>query len=295
MGIFTYAESDGSNFLGTPKPVVPCQRPLTYRFGHIDPRFNTSIGELKNVMKEVEALWSTAMGRDLLDYDPNGEVVINLVYGKDQKRTEEEKALSNRIQILKKQVDLRKNEYQRLMKKYQAQKSDLQTRTSHFEEVVKSYNTDISRWKTAGGIPKSKEQEVEKMQHQISYLQSQINKKRSDVESLRKRINSKSDHLNSIIDQRNQMISHYNDRFSNPQKFDQGRYIRNGEQEKINIFQFSNRAELKTVLAHECGHAMGLGHVDNPKSIMNAMMDQQDIFNLSLTKDDIAAIKNRCK
>lgn len=246
-------------------------------------------------MKEVEGLWSTAMSHDLLDYDPNGEVVINLVYGEDQQRTEDEKTLSSRIEVLKKQVELSKHNYQRLMKSYQKKKNDLQTIISRYEELVKEYNTKISTWKAEGGIPQSKKQDVKQMQQRVSYLKSQIKGKQSNIGSLRKRINAKSEHLNTLIAQQNEMISKYNDRFSNPRKFDQGRYIRNGDHEKINIYQFSNRAELKTVLAHECGHAMGLGHVNNPKSIMNAMMDQQDIFNLSLTKEDISAIKNQCK
>jgi len=292
--IFTYAEKyPGLQFEAN--PIVPCQKPLTYRFGHIDPRFNVSKEDVKNVMKEVEDLWASALGRNLLNYSPNGTVVINLVYGKDQKRTENEQALSSRINILKKQVEMSKKEYQRLLKSFQKKKNELQTTISHYEELAKDYNKKIARWKTGSDIPKGKKQDIEKMKQQIAYLQSQIKKKHKNSESLRKRVNSKSKHLNTIIDLQNQMIAKYNNTFSDPQKFDQGRYIKDGNKERINIYQFSNRAELKTVLAHEAGHAMGLGHVDNPKSIMNAMMDKQDIFHLSLTREDIEAIRKRCQ
>ena len=293
-GLFTYAE-EYTGLPSKPNPVVPCRSPLTYRFGHIDRRFNVSKEELKNVMKDVEDLWSTALGRNLLNYNRNGEVVINLVYGKDQKRTEDEQTLSGRIEVLKKQVEMSKKKYQHQMKLYRKKKNELRTTISHYTEIAKNFNKKISRWKAEGGIPQKEEQNIEKTKQQIAYLQLQIKKKQKHTETLRKQVNSISKHLNTIIDLQNQMISKYNNKFSDPQKFDQGRYIRDGNKEKINIYQFSNRAELKTVLAHEAGHAMGLGHVDNPKAIMNAMMDKQDIFHLSLTKEDIKAIKERCQ
>ncbi|MDZ7681079.1 MAG: matrixin family metalloprotease [Fodinibius sp.] len=91
------------------------------------------------------------------------------------------------------------------------------------------------------------------------------------------------------------MVTEYNRRFSVAKKFNQGRYIRQGNDERINIFQFANDAQLKTVLAHEAGHAMGLEHVGNPRSLMHAIMQQQDIYNLSLSDEDLAAIRNRCE
>jgi len=284
-----------SGVTSKPAPVTPCQAPLTYRFGNIDPRFNTSKKELKNVMNKVEKLWDTAMDRDLVNYNPNGEVVINLVYSEDQKRTEAEKKLSNRILVVNKQIDTAKEEYEKLMKAYQSQKKDLQNTIAQYQEMVHELNADLARWKAAGSVPKSKKSEIEKRQEQISFLESQIKRKQKETESKRKQVNTISKHLNSILSVQNRLIKKYNDNFTTPRKFDQGRYTKNGDQQKIDIYQFANRAELTTVLAHEIGHAMGLGHVDNPTSIMNAMMEKQDIFHLSLTKADKQAIKDRCQ
>jgi hypothetical protein len=288
-------------FVGYPKlvpahaPLVPCREPLTYRFGEIDPHFDITKKELRDIMKEVEHLWSTAMGRNLLNYSKNGRVVIHLVYGEDQQRTETEKTLSNRIEQMRERVQMSENRYKNLMDTYNSQKDDLDNTISEFKNLVKGFNAAIAKWQTKGGVPKSKQSEIKESQHRINYLKYEIKQKQQATESTRHRLNQKSEHLNSLIDRQNKMISDYNDRFSEPKKFDQGRYIKKGDSEKINIFQFSNRAELKTVLAHESGHAMGLSHVDNPKSIMNAIMEKQDIFHLKLTKEDIAAIRNRCQ
>lgn len=245
-------------------------------------------------MKEVDDLWATAMDRDLLNYDPEGEVVINLVYSKDQRRTERERSLSNRIEVLGKQIELAKTDSKQLMHTYQSHKKDLQNMIAQHEKRVLEFNRDVMSWKIEGGIPKSKKEEFEKRRRQISLLESRIKRKQNIVEDERNRLNATSNHLTSLVDIRNDLVAKYNQSFSTSSKFNQGEYIKDGDERKIEIYQFSNRAELKTVLAHETGHAMGLGHVNNPKSIMNAIMKEQDIFHLSLTKADIKAIKDRC-
>jgi len=47
-------------------------------------------------------------------------------------------------------------------------------------------------------------------------------------------------------------------------------------------------------LAHELGHTLGIGHVDNPQSVMYYLMGEQDLKNPHLTKEDLDALKNVC-
>jgi ElaB/YqjD/DUF883 family membrane-anchored ribosome-binding protein len=132
------------------------------------------------------------------------------------------------------------------------------------------------------------------MEKQIKDLKSEINQMQDNLESLRKRTNTKSEELNKLVEDQNRMIATYNNRFGSSTKFDQGQYVKEGTNESIKIFQFADQSQLKTVLAHEAGHALGLQHVNNPKSVMYHMMGKQNMFNLKLTAEDIAAIKERC-
>jgi predicted Zn-dependent protease len=52
--------------------------------------------------------------------------------------------------------------------------------------------------------------------------------------------------------------------------------------------------ELMLVLAHEMGHALGIGHVDNPQSVMYRLMGNQARPGLELTEDDRYALMDIC-
>ena len=272
----------------------PCEEPLTYRIGNIDSRFNISRKELANIMTDVEALWDTAMNRDLVEYSQNGKVAIHLIYSEEQQRTENEKTLSQRIESQKQRITVLEKEYNRLSEQYEDKSNEFKESLSKYNAMVKSYNAKFNKYRQEGGISKSQKQKLDTLKRKINRLKSKTQRQRRNMESLRKRTNAKSQKLNGLVEEHKHLVAKYNRQFADSIKFDQGRYIEQGSNRRINIFQFANRAELKTVLAHEVGHALGLNHVGNPKSIMHRMMGGQNIFNLALTNEDKKALRKRC-
>jgi len=284
----------GENETAASSPPNPCSEPLTYRIGSIDSRYNITREELKEVIREVENIWESQMGTDLFNYRENGNISVHLIYSEKQKLTEEEQKFSNRIESKGEQIESIKNEYERLKDTYSQQKKELQSMISHYEEVVRNYKSYIESIQRSGGIPRSKKMEVESRQREIKALESEIKDKEQTVESHRQRVNRHSEELNELIAQQNHLITDYNRRFAQSERFNQGNYIKMGDQERINILQFANRGKLKAVLAHEFGHAMGIKHVENPRSIMHELMQKQNIYNLSLTQEDIQALNEIC-
>lgn len=273
---------------------VPCQEALTYRIGSIDPKFGLRAEQLKNIMKEVEKLWQTAKGRQMLQYSENGTVAIHLIYGEEQQRTEKERTLSQRIERIENQASLLKQEYRRLSQNFKNKQHDLEQSVTQYREAVETFRAFVSKWNKKGGVPRSKKDTIEEMKRRIARLEGEVRRKETNAETVRQQVNAKSKQLNKLIERQNRLISEYNKAFGEAKKFNQGHYIRQNGEERINIYQFGNHAELKTVLAHESGHALGLDHVENPESIMYPMMGEQDIFNLTLTEEDITALKQQC-
>jgi len=284
----------GSIYRNSPSTTEPCTEPLTYQFGDIDSRFDITEQKLSETMKEVERLWATAMDQQVLEYRKDGKVVIHLIYGEEQKRTESEQLLTNEIQTKKDQIEVLEEEYENLRTTFQEKQKDFESTLAEYNEKAREYSELANKWK-GKKIPEETYKKLKQMEKEIKLLRPTVERKKDTMEMLSQKTNTKSRKLNRLIDIQNELISKYNNRFGVAKKFNQGRYFRKGDDERINIFQFSNIAQLKTVLAHEAGHAMGLDHVENnPQSIMYPIMGKQNIFDLSLTDEDIAALKNHC-
>jgi len=82
-----------------------------------------------------------------------------------------------------------------------------------------------------------------------------------------------------------------------------GRYIRRNGIREIEIYEYSSFSSLVAVLAHELGHALGLGHNNNPQSVMSPSSEQRDEdssvstsgTSISLSTDDISALRTQCR
>lgn len=70
-----------------------------------------------------------------------------------------------------------------------------------------------------------------------------------------------------------------------------GNYENGADGKNINVYRFKDAAELTRILAHEFGHALGLNHTDNPKSIMYWLIDGNDKI---LTADDFLKLDRLC-
>ena len=56
---------------------------------------------------------------------------------------------------------------------------------------------------------------------------------------------------------------------------------------KIEIYGFDSKEQLKVVLAHEIAHLVGVPHLEVKDALMNPILQENQIKELTLTKDDI--------
>ena len=122
-------------------------------------------------------------------------------------------------------------------------------------------------------------------------LKTRLDRDRATLNSAAARLNYLGDQVNELAQKLNIEVDVHNQVFGEAREFDQGEYI-NG---KINIYQFDAISDLRLVIAHELGHALGLDHVENPKSIMYYLMEKQNLNNIALTQEDKKAFRQRCE
>lgn len=100
-------------------------------------------------------------------------------------------------------------------------------------------------------------------------------------------LNRSSDEYNNQATELNQTISTYNSALS--ERPEEGIY--KGVENRIEIYLYLNKPELIHTLAHEFGHALGIGHVNNPNAIMYAKTSQKVI----LTSEDVNELQDVCR
>ncbi len=235
----------------------PCVYPVTYSIGVVDPRFEISNATLlKNTNRAVE-IWNKAAGRTVLVYDPAADLKINLVYDSREANAK----LGNEIARQQSSLD--------------NARAALDAVQEEFTVRQTAYNEKVSAINARGGATRSEASSLDRERESLNALADSINK---EVANYNKSIAA----LNAVVKEYNQTAG---------RTFEQGQYIQDSAGARINIFHFVDTTQLERVLAHEFGHAIGLDHNDDPKSIMFA---KNESGNLIPTQSDLAALTAVC-
>lgn len=235
----------------------PCANPIPYALGAVDSRFGIQDGALLETAASAAEIWGSAAGKPLFTYDPEAKLKINLVYD------EREENAQLGAQIAREQAE------------QDVARAELETLRAEFLAAETAYNRKVRRINARGGATPSEA--------------AALNQERAELQRLADSVNAGAALFNKQIAALNAKIREYNQLAG--RVFEQGQYVRDGSGERINIYQFVNNSQLKRVLAHEFGHAVGLDHNDDPDAIMYA---QNESGNLTPTEADLASLRAVC-
>jgi hypothetical protein len=271
-----------------------CEQTITWKFGAVDSRFNLDKDSLMVVMQSVSTLWAEAAGYTVLAHDPQGEVELNFYYTHQQEYSDNEQELSDKIKR-QRQIYYSKNIlYQRQENHFEDIEQEFNQQQAEYNDAVTAYNQTLNRIQTTGVRSRELNEKLQRLKRDIEIRETVLQTLRVNLNEQEENLKNHSDELNQYADTINELVYQYQKRFSSWKTFYQGVYINVGGKRKINIYQFDDIGRLKLLLAHEFGHALGLKHVGNPKSIMYYLTDRQNTEELQLTDEDMRAFKNRC-
>ncbi len=293
-GLIYLVSSIDQNKASPAVQAVPCVKPDTYHIGEIDNRYSISEQELFYLLREVAEIWSDAYGQPVMEYADDGDIRVNLVYAEQQELSDRERQFRGRIQSERYRINSVEKEYQLMDSEYMQRVQQHQDDMSQLQEKVVSLNRWVSEKNEQGGFTESEMPLFEERKNEIDSLTVELNRRNERLNEAARNLNRKVERINEKVNQKNSLIEEYNQTFSGTRRFTQGSYERRGNERSINVYSFLDEDELMLVLAHEMGHALGIGHVDNPQSVMYRLMGNQARPGLKLTEDDRHALMDIC-
>jgi len=226
-----------------------------------------------------------------MDSAPN-VLKINLIYDYRQQATSKLASLGITVENTKTSYNTLKTKYAALTTEYNTEKNNFNAQVAVFNQQQQAYEAEVNSWNDQGGAPQTEYNKLQAEKSSLDTQSSQLQMEQNQINGMVTEINSMVVVLNRLADTLNLSVDTYNTVGSSPsESFEEGVYTSDGVNRYINVYEFSNRDKLVRVLAHELGHALGLEHVADPKSIMYKI-NQSD--SLILSQDDINELKLKC-
>lgn len=264
------------------------KRPLQYRIGTVDARFGMSREEFAGAVGRAASLWNGALSRELFREASGGVLEINLVYDYRQETAERLKALSLRM-------DDTQGGFESLKAHFETLKGEAAQKSGSLAQDFSAYNARVAAFNASGEaarrspVPEAVYRSLEAERLDLAAAKSSLMARQDELKELAENLKSLAVVLNDFAVNHNLDLVDY--RRTGDQlgpEFSEGEYVQEGGRRTITIYHFPSPEGLVRVLAHELGHARGLGHLENPQAVMHRLL-RTDVP--ELRPEDIQAMR----
>ena len=256
---------------------LPCAVPLAWRITRVDGEFGLGSVEADDALRTAIAEWEAAAGRVLFTVDAEAGFPIRFVYDGRQARGAEREGLEAQMRDIDQGLDERRAELARQSQVESMALAEQERLSRELQERVVAYNEAVRRWNDSGGAPEEVLRELSAEGDALERERLERQDREQELAAIRRRIEADRQRLVEDVAEYNRLANEIDDRFP-PEAVQSGVYreavrLREGRpvsvSREIRVYRFSDRADLVRVLAHELGHALGLGHADGSGVLMS--------------------------
>lgn len=258
--------------------------------GHFDHQFGIRQTAFLSIVEQAENIWEASAHKSLFAYDPAADFTLNLVFDGRQQATVARRNLVHKLQTIKSSHTNISTSFEQWHDIFKEKKAAYQLALANYQARLNTYNDNVRYWNDRGGAPAETFRKLERARQQLRLDKDRLDAEHVYLTDLMERLQAMQAQGETIANAYQTQRQTYQARFAEPSRFNQGEY----DGKSITIYQFNDRTDLTILLAHELGHALGLGHVDDPKAVMYYLKGGQDRAQPALTRHDVEALKAAC-
>ena len=273
-----------------------CDIPIHVRAGDFDSRFPVSEQAFQRALDDAIALWESRTDTPLFTRDASAGLSVSLVYDSRQARANKERTVLGNIEehdaAIERQersLSQRRDALDRAWAQFERDRERLKEKSGDMEQLVQQWNNGQMH-----RTPQNRRM-LERQKEELNARRTQLEQQQAQLEHRTEQWRQAVDDHNAAIKALNERAESFNDEVSSDSMITMGEYQRENGERRIEIYRANNARELKQVIAHELGHALGIGHVEDTAAVMNAEMSADNAGASGLTSDDLAALTKACQ
>jgi hypothetical protein len=277
------------------RPTPACSRPIAFHLGEIDPRFGLSDAQAKDALAQAAALWNRAARKTLFADVPSSGLSVNFVYSQQQDTTKVHQAIASSLAENRQNASQIGDQLARTRADFSSKKQVFEAAKTTLNLAISGYNQRVQKLNGLGGGSPFDRQQSEMQKSNLLLQQQELDRQVSQLRGLENRIGLLTVDYNTQVMHEQTNVDAIN--VDAGKGFISGEYINLNGTGEIKIFQYNSFNALVAVLAHELGHALGLGHIGNSQSVMSATSEirENDTPATVLSNDDLGALRERCR
>jgi hypothetical protein len=255
---------------------APCAIPVHYALGEVDPDFGLDRFTVGVALTDAANLWQAESGALLfLESAQPGAMQVDLLFDERQQGAVERRSLRSRLEFDESDLEREQSVLQAWAERIERNQAARERRAAGLQQRLAQHEAEVAAWNAnPQGRSESRRRALEAegaaLRAELAELERIDTELNSDIEAY----NRRAEDARQRVAQMRARVEQYNATAAET-PVESGRYSYDPEQgRRIEVFRAASYDELVWVLAHELGHALGIGHVDEPGAVMNALLHE---------------------
>lgn len=259
-----------------------CAQPIGWRLDSIDPAFGLSAAQALPLITEAAAQWNQAVGSEVLRYDPQQGFPIRFVFDARQQQQLEQLMLERNVHRYDDRIADQQQDFARQLAEFQQNKTAFEQKDRQLAADISLFNEKAQQADPGAAALLGREQAELLSRQKEHALEAE------QLDALSEKLQDRQKQLNNTIADRNALIPAQ----QASGLAEVGLLEQRGDRRTMTIFAYKDAHHLTLTLLHEFGHALGLDHLAETRSIMHSQLSSAQQM---LTAADITAWQQQCQ